>query len=78
MEPNNSFSALEMMVATLKYCKVCARWVPRMLEQEQKEHCVKVCQDLWKQYEAEGDSFLDHIITSNETWCHCYMPESKQ
>jgi histone-lysine N-methyltransferase SETMAR len=30
------------------------------------------------QYKAEGDSFLDHIITGDETWCHYYEPESKQ
>src|SRR5215475_11816624 len=39
---------------------------------------VTVCEDLLDQYEAEGDSFLDRIITSDETWCHHYEPESKQ
>ena len=34
-----------------------------MLTQEQKEHHMQVCQDLLNQYEAEGDSFLNHIIT---------------
>jgi len=27
---------------------------------------------------SEGDSFLDHIITSDETWCHHYELESKR
>lgn len=26
----------------------------------------------------EGDGFLDHIITSNETWCHHNEMESEQ
>ena len=26
---------------------------------------------------AEGDSFLDRIITSDEMWCNQYEPESK-
>jgi len=30
-ELNIGCNALEAMVATLEYCKVCARWVPRML-----------------------------------------------
>jgi len=30
------------------------------------------------QHKAEGDSFLDHIITGDETWCHQYKLESKQ
>ena len=48
-----------------------------MLTQEHKEHRIQVCQDLLNQYEAEGDSFLDRIITGDETWCHHYEPESK-
>jgi len=49
-----------------------------MLTQEHKEHCVQVCQDQLNQYEAEGDSFLDCIITGDEMWCHHYELESKQ
>ena len=30
------------------------------------------------QYEAEGDSSLDRIITGDETWCHHYDLESKR
>ena len=30
-----------------------------------------------KEYKAEGDSFLDCIITGDETWCHHYEPEAK-
>ena len=77
-ELNISFNALETMVATLEICKVCARWVPRMLTQEHKEHHVQVCQDLLNQYEAVDDSFLDRIIPGDETWCHHYEPESKR
>jgi histone-lysine N-methyltransferase SETMAR len=68
---------METMVATLEYHKVCARWVPRMLTQEHKENRMQVCQDLLNQYEADGDSFLDRIITGDETWCHHYKPELK-
>ena len=38
-----------------------------MLIQEHTEHHMQVCQDLLNQYEAEGDSFLDRIITGYET-----------
>ena len=43
----------------------------------QKKHSMQVCQELLKQYEAEGDSFLDRIITGDDTWCHHSEPESK-
>jgi hypothetical protein len=46
-----------------------------MLKQEHKNNLMQVCQDLLNHYEAEGDSFLDHIITGEETWCHHYKPE---
>jgi hypothetical protein len=46
MELNVGFSALEIMLATLEYHKVCARWVSRMLAQEHKDHRMPVCQDL--------------------------------
>jgi len=45
-ELNIGFNALETVVATLEYRKVCARLVPRMLTQEHKEHGTQVCQDL--------------------------------
>ena len=45
-----------------------------MLTQEHNEHRMQVCQELLNQYEDEGDSFLDHIITGDETWCHHYEP----
>jgi hypothetical protein len=46
-----------------------------MLTQEHKDHRMQVSQDLPNHCEAEGDSFLDRIITGDETWCHHYEPE---
>lgn len=66
------------MVAKLEYHGVCTRRILPVFKQYQKEHRLQVCQDLLNQYEAEGDAFLCHIITSDETWCHRYELESKQ
>jgi hypothetical protein len=49
-----------------------------MLTGKHKDHGMQVCEDLLNHYEAEGDSFLDRIITRDKTWCHHYKPESKQ
>ena len=49
-----------------------------MHTQEETEHYVHVCQDLLNQNKAEGDSFLDPIITSDEMQCHHCELESKQ
>ena len=77
MELDNSFNVLEIIVATLESSNICVRQVTQMYSQEQKEHCMQVCQNLLNQYGAEGDSFLDHIITGDMKWCHHYKPESK-
>jgi len=66
-ELNISFNAMETMVATLEYCKGCSRRVPQMLTQEHKEHHMQICQYLVNQYEAEGDSCLDCIITTSRS-----------
>ncbi len=66
-----------MMVAVLKYWKACAKWVPQMLSQEQKDHHMQVCQDILNHYEDEGDSFLDRMVIGDKMWHHCYKPESK-
>ena len=46
---------------------VCARWGPRVTTQEQKEYCMHISQALLNQYEAEGGSFLNLIITDDKT-----------
>jgi hypothetical protein len=54
-----------MILATLEYCKVCARWVPQVLIKEPNASP----DNLLNHYEAEGDSFL-HLIIGDETWCY--------
>ncbi|PNF39140.1 hypothetical protein B7P43_G01322 [Cryptotermes secundus] len=75
---NIGCNGLEMMLGKLDYCKVYSRWVPQMLTQDHKTHRMEVCQDLLHQSEAEGDKFLDSIVTGDETSCHHYEPESKR
>ena len=55
-----------------------ARWVPRMLTPEQRDHWLTVSQELLERHEAEGDAFLDQTVTGDETWCHYYELESKR
>lgn len=57
--------------------KVSARWVPRLLSDTEKEHRVRCSQSFLSRYEAEGDEFLDRIITTDETWLHHFDPETK-
>ncbi|KAK4884069.1 hypothetical protein RN001_000340 [Aquatica leii] len=62
----------------LKYRRVCARWVPRMLTDEMKANRKQICEQLLTRYEAEGDAFLHSIVTGDESWAHHYDPEMKR
>ena len=71
-------SVFSIIHDNLKMNKVCARWVPKMLNEYQKQQRVEICTKLLKRYEEEGDAFLERIVTGDETWVHHYEPESKQ
>lgn len=57
--------------------KVSARWVPRMLTAEQKKCGSDTCEDLLGRLQAEPKTFLNRIVTQDETWVHHFDPESK-
>ena len=58
--------------------RVCAHWVSRLLVPEQKTVRVQICTELQQRLLDEGDSFLNKVITCDETWFHFFEPESKQ
>jgi transposase len=49
----------------LNMWKLCAKIIPKVLTQEQKERCVACCQD-WME-NAEGSNFLQRVITGDES-----------
>ena len=57
--------------------RICARWIPKMLNTDQKILCVECCEQLLKRFEREGEKFMDRIVTVDETWISLYMPETK-
>lgn len=57
--------------------KVCARFVPHELTDEQKAARLQHCRDLVAT--ARNDpNFMRSIVTGDETWCFQYDPESKR
>ena len=56
--------------------KVCTKMVPRLLNDDQKEHRVQVCQDIIERLQTEPDLFC-RVITGDETWIFEYDPETK-
>jgi len=74
----NSSTVHRIISEDLRMKKVSARWVPRMLTEEQKKMRVDVCTDLFSRLQAEPQTFLDRIVTQDETWIHHFDPETKR
>ena len=57
---------------------ICARWIPKMLSEDQKKQRIECCWRQVERFEREGDEFLRRIITVNETWIKLFKPETKE
>lgn len=62
----------------LQMSKVCARWVPKCLSAFDKARRVEVSKELLHRYNCDPANFETRLITGDETWIHCYQPETKQ
>lgn len=76
-ECNISFGSCQaILTQKLNMHRVAAKFVPRLLTDEQKQHRVQVCEELLEM--AHGDeNFLKRIITGDETWVYGYDVETK-
>ena len=61
----------------LKMRKICAKFVPRMLREDQKE---RRCHDSREMVELinSDPTVLDALVTCDESWIYCYDPETKR
>lgn len=74
---NISFGSVQHILANeLKMSRVCAKFVPRILTEEQTENRLRIASDLL-QTSTEDPSFLSKIVTGDETWIFGYDPETK-
>lgn len=74
---STTFTIWTILTKDLGKRKVCARFVPHQLNKDQEIARVEYCKDIIET--AENDqSFLDSIITGDETWCFKYDPKTKR
>ena len=67
----------EAVTDKLGHRKLCARWVPRMSTDDHKTKWIGSSLKFLTRY-AQGDEFLDSIVTGDVTWVSHHTPESKQ
>ena len=70
-------SVQPILTSQLKMSHVSARWVPRLLTEEEKQVRVSVSKTFLRKVERDS-TFLSRIITTDETWVHYYESEDKR
>jgi histone-lysine N-methyltransferase SETMAR len=73
----NRESVRRILKEELNKRKFCAKIVPKLLSDEQKERLKELCLDLLQRIENEPD-LLNWIITCDGTWVFTYDPETKR
>ena len=73
----NSERVWRIITEDLGMRKVCVKMVPRLLNDEQKENRVQVCQDILKQLEITPD-LLSRVATGDESRIFKYDPLTKR
>ena len=72
----NKDTIWSIITENLEMCKVCAKMVPKLLSEDQKQQRVTVCQDIIERLEDDPD-LLRRVITGDESWIFKYDPETK-
>ena len=73
----NSDWVWRIITEDLCMSKICAKMVPRLLNEGQKERRVQVCQDILEQLETEPN-LLKRFVTGDESWIFEYDPLTKR
>jgi len=70
-------SVQRILTQDLGMRRVAAKFVPRLITEDQRKSRLAVCQDLKRELENDPN-FLSRVITGDKSWCYGYDPESKQ
>ncbi|GFW84146.1 histone-lysine N-methyltransferase SETMAR [Trichonephila clavipes] len=68
----------EIVTDKLKFHKLCARWVPKILTESHKTKRMGCALEFLTRYHEGGVDFLSQIVTGDETCVSFDTPESKQ
>lgn len=77
-EHDISFGTVQKIITEdLKMRKLCAKWIPHILTDEQKGLRMNLCSKHRRRFRRNPSS-LERIIAADETWVHCFEPELKR
>ena len=57
--------------------KVCARWVPHLLTEEQKTQRHKRAREILKTYTGCTSRVISNLLTGDETWVHMFESQRR-
>ena len=72
----HSSSVLKILRERLGLRKICARWVPHLLADEQKQSRVRLASQVIEKYDKCDPRGLEEIVTGDETWIYHFQPDS--
>ena len=73
----HSSSVLKILLERLGLRKICVRWVPHLLTDEQKQSRVRLALQVIEKYDKCDPRRLEEIVTGDETWIYHFQPDSK-
>ena len=73
----NRKSVRNILLHDLGMRKVCAKLVPKILSEDQKQRRVDFCKDMLEKI-RDDPNILYQVITGDETWVFQYDPETKR
>ena len=70
-------SVLKILRERLGLRKICARWVPHFLTDEQKQSRVRLALQVIEKYDKCDPRPLEEIVLGDKTWIYNFQPDSK-
>ena len=70
-------SVLKILREKLGVRKICVRWMPHLLTDEQKQSRVRLASQVIEKYDECDPRRLEEIVTGDETWIYHFQPDSK-
>jgi histone-lysine N-methyltransferase SETMAR len=73
----HSSSVLKILRERPGIRKICVRWVPHLLTDEQKQSRVRLASQVIEKYDKCDPHRLEEIVTGDETWIYHFQLDSK-